>query len=164
MRFSWKGELRLFWIVLKMQFWCAENTVLERSIVCWKFVRPEIIVRAYCDSYLVVFLGVSTIYSKRRNWLFSCFILIRRPKAILPRSATSPDRPPLKYSSPNVLKCDRHPVHMYFVIFRTPVLSGHPPTLIEPSQVLRERIYAKTYTKSLAVGHEGVESIGTVYA
>ena len=74
----------------------------------------------------LLFSSVSiTIYSKRRNWLFSCFILIRRPKAILPRSATSPDRPPLKYSSPNVLKCDRHPVHMYFVIFRTPVLSGH---------------------------------------
>ena len=109
-----------------MQFWCAENTVLERSITifffeayCFVFSVFHILFIQFAENSLdlkllfvltatvtLLFSSVSiTIYSKRRNWLFSCFILIRRPKAILPRSATSPDRPPFKYSSESWYLC-----------------------------------------------------------
>ena len=69
--------------------------------------------------------------------------------------------------STSVLNCDKDTVHVNFAAFRTNALSGHPPTFIEPSQVLHERLQAKTYTRWmgwLAVGHQDVESIDTAYA
>ena len=110
---------------------------------------------------------------KRRSWKFwfyfdlkaqSCSVTLCHD---LPRPQTDRRLNTHRSHGTSVLNCDKDTVHVNFAAFRTNALSGHPPTFIEPSQVLHERVQAKTYTRWmgwLAVSHQDVESIDTAYA